>query len=173
MLYVKYHSIWTVSSWEEEDLQKFTNFYPFLDPFDFRKCESPFLKSSFSKDASYHIWLKSVKWFWRLSVLNVFPYIRLCKMKRPLVGSFLGGFYFYVQTLPCPKDAQCQISDYLDSQFMRRRFFKIRQILHLFAPYWAPIDDSPFSFANLHPHSPKMLTTKFGSNQLSGFEEVV
>jgi len=28
-----------------------------------------------------------------------FPYISLCKMKRPLVGPFLGGFYFYAQTL--------------------------------------------------------------------------
>jgi len=70
---------------------------------------------------------------------------------------------------PWPKDAVCQISEYLDCQFMRRRFFKIHQILSLFATYWAPIVASP-----LNPHSPKILLTKFGSNQFSGFgEEVV
>jgi len=56
---------------------------------------------------------------------------------------------------------------------MRRRFFKIHQSLPLFVPYWAPIGASPLSFANLNPHSPKTFPTKFGSNQLSGFGEVV
>jgi len=57
---------------------------------------------------------------------------------------------------------------------MRRRFFKIHHILHLFAPYWAPIGASPLIFTNLNPHSPKMLPTKFGWNQFCGFgEEVV
>jgi len=75
---------------------------------------------------------------------------------------------------PCPKDAVCQISEYLDCQFMRRRSSKIHQILPLSAPYWAPIGASPLIFLNLNPHSPKMLPTKFGSNQFSGFgEEVV
>jgi len=69
MLYVKYQSIWTATSWED-DLQKFTKFYPLLDPnrcqpLDFRKRESPF-----PKDASYHIWFKSVQWFWRRSRLK-------------------------------------------------------------------------------------------------------
>jgi len=40
---------------------------------------------------------------------------------------------------------------------MRRRFFKIHQILLLFAPYWAPIGASPLIFAHLNPHSTKML----------------
>jgi len=52
---------------------------------------------------------------------------------------------------------------------MRRRFFKIDQILPLFAPYWAPIGASPLIFANLNLHSPKTLPTKFGSNQLRGW----
>jgi len=57
---------------------------------------------------------------------------------------------------------------------MRRRFFKIHQILPLFAPYCAPIRASPLIFADLNSHSPKMLPTKFGWNQFSGFgEEVV
>jgi len=74
---------------------------------------------------------------------------------------------------PCPKDAVCQISEYLDRQFMRR-FFKIHQILPLFAPYWAPIGARPLNFAKLNPHSPKILPNKFGSNQFSGFwREVV
>jgi len=57
---------------------------------------------------------------------------------------------------------------------MRRRFSKVHQILHLFAPYGAPIGASPLIFANLNPHSPKILPIKFGTNQFSGFgEEVV
>jgi len=48
------------------------------------------------------------------------------------------------------------------------------RFLPLFAPYWAPIGVNSLIFANLNPHSPKMLPTKFGSNQFSGFgEEVV
>jgi len=43
-------------------------------------------------------------------------------------------------------DAVCQISEYLDCQFMRR-FFKIHQILPLFAPYGPPIGASLFIFA--------------------------
>jgi len=50
---------------------------------------------------------------------------------------------------------------------MKRRFFKIHQILPLFAPYEAPIGASPIIFANLNSHSPKILPTKFGSNQFS------
>jgi len=74
---------------------------------------------------------------------------------------------------PCPKDAVCQISEYLGCQFTRRRFFKIYQILPIFAPYWAPIGASPLIFANWNPHSPKILPTKFGSNQFNGFGEEV
>jgi len=66
-------------------------------------------------------------------------------MKRPLVGPFLGGFYFYAQTLQ-PH----------------------------FANIWALIGANPLIFANFNPHSPKILPTKFSSNQFSGFgEEVV
>jgi len=82
-------------------------------------------------------------------------------MKHLLVGPFLGGFHHK----PCPKDAVCQI--------MRRTSSKIHQILPLFAPYWATIGASPLIFENLNPHSPKMLPTKFGSNQFSGFGEVI
>jgi len=35
-----------------------------------------------------------------------------------------------------------------------------------FCPLWGP---NPLIFANLNPHSPKMLPTKFGWNQFSGF----
>jgi len=104
-----------------------------------------------------------------------FLFFSLYKMKRPIVGPFFGRFYFYVQTLQTmSQDTGCQISEYLDCQFMRRRFFKIHQILPLFAPCWAPIGASPLIFTKLNPHSPKLLPTKFGSNQFSGFgEEVV
>jgi len=74
---------------------------------------------------------------------------------------------------PCPKDAVYEISGYLKCQFMRSSSFKIHQILHLFSPYWAPTAASPLIFTNLNPQSPKMLPTKFGSNQFSGFGEVV
>jgi len=74
----------------------------------------------------------------RRRALNVLPYISLCKMKRPLVGPFLADFIFMHKLYkPCPKDAVGEISHYLDHQFMRRRFFKIHQILPLFTPYWA------------------------------------
>jgi len=56
---------------------------------------------------------------------------------------------------------------------MRIRFFKIHQILPLFSPYGAPIGANLFVFANLNPHSWKMLPTKFGWNQFSGFGEEV
>jgi len=52
---------------------------------------------------------------------------------------------------------------------MRRRFLKIHQILHLFAPYRAPIGASPLSYANLNPHSQKMLPTKFGWKSVQWF----
>jgi len=52
---------------------------------------------------------------------------------------------------PCPKDAVCQISEYLDRQFMRRRFFNIQQILHFFGPVWAPIGASPLILQTLIP----------------------
>jgi len=59
-------------------------------------------------------------------------------------------------------------------QFMRRRFFKIHQILPLFAPYWAPIGANRLGFHKLESPFPKILPTKFGLNQFSDFgEEVV
>jgi len=41
-----------------------------------------------------------------------------------------------------------------------------------FYPILPLIGASPLIFANLNPHSPKMLPTKFGSNQFIGFGEV-
>jgi len=71
----------------------------------------------------------------------------------------------------CPKDAVCQISEYLDCQFMRRTFSKIHQILLFIAPYRASIGVGPLLCTDFNPHSPNMLPTKFGSNQFSGFGE--
>jgi len=90
----------------------------------------------------------------------------------PLVGPFLGRFYFYAQTLQTM--SQGWNIRVFGLPVHEKMFFKIHQILHLFAPYWAPIGASPLTFANLNPHSPKILPTKFGSNWFSGFgEEVV
>jgi len=52
---------------------------------------------------------------------------------------------------------------------MRRKFSKIHHILHFIAPYGASIGISPLLCADFNPHSPNMLSTKFGSNQFSGF----
>jgi len=117
------------------------------------------------KDAAYEFLLYLDYWFMRRRAFNAFPYITLCKMKHPLVGPFLGDFIFIFMCKfykPCPKDALYQISDYLDCQFMRRRFFKIHKILPLFTPYWVPIGASPLIFANLNPHSLQMVPPKFG-----------
>jgi len=46
-------------------------------------------------------------WFTRGRALNVFPYISLCKKKCPLVGPFLGGIYFYAQTLQTMSQGCC------------------------------------------------------------------
>jgi len=51
------------------------------------------------KDAEYEISLYLDYWFTRRRTLNEFSNISLCKIKCPLVGPFLGGFYFYAQTL--------------------------------------------------------------------------
>jgi len=92
------------------------------------------------KDAAYKIPLYLDYWFMRRRAFNIFPYISLCEMKRPLVGLFLGGFYFYAQTMS--QGCCIYISGYLECQFMRRRFFYTPNFT-LFAPYWAPIVATP------------------------------
>jgi len=52
---------------------------------------------------------------------------------------------------------------------MRKGSSNIHQILHLVAPYWAPIGGNPLICAHSNSHSPKMLPTKFGSIQFSNF----
>jgi len=39
--------------------------------------------------------------------LNAFPYITICKIKRPLVRPFLGRFNFYAQTLQTMTNGCC------------------------------------------------------------------
>jgi len=68
----------------------------------------------------------------------------------------MGRFYFYAQTLQTMSQGCCMSNSVFGLPVMRRSS-KIHQILPLFAPYWTP----------------KMLPTKFGSNQFSGFGEVV
>jgi len=68
MLYVKYQSIWTASSWEK-DFLKFHFFLPLFYPYGAPIGASPLIFANLNphspKDASYQIWLKSVQWFWR------------------------------------------------------------------------------------------------------------
>jgi len=59
------------------------------------------------KDAVYEIPLHLDSWFTRRRGLHVFPYIHLCKMKCPLVGPFLGRFFFYAQTLQTMSQECC------------------------------------------------------------------
>jgi len=67
------------------------------------------------------------------------------------VGPFSADFIFMRKIYkPCPKDAVCQISEYLDCQFIRT-FSKIHQILTFFAHYGAPIGASPLIFATRIP----------------------
>jgi len=54
---------------------------------------------------------------------------------------------------------------------MRRTFSKITKFYPFFAPYWASIGASPLICTHFNPHSTKMLPTKFGSDQFSGFGE--
>jgi len=62
-------------------------------------------------------------------------------------------------------DAVYQISEYLECQFMRRRFFKISPNFNTFC---GPKSASSLIFANLNPNSLQMVPTKFGWNQFKG-----
>jgi len=75
------------------------------------------------KDAAYEIWF--------MRSLNVFPYISLCKLlikiksakkwssMGKIVGHFLADFIFMSKiNKPCPNNAVCQISVYLEYQFI-------------------------------------------------------
>jgi len=126
------------------------------------------------KDAADEIHLHLDYWFMRRRGLHVFPYISLCKIKCPLMGPFFGWFYFYVQILQTISKGCCMSNIRIFGLPVHEKIFKNSPNFLLFVLYWAPIGASPLFFANLNPHSPKMLPTKFGSNQFSGFgEEVV
>jgi len=74
-------------------------------------------------------------WFMR-KALNVLPYISLCKEAHPSRAIFCADFILTrTNYKPCPKDAVISKYMYLDRQFMRRRFSKIHQILHIFVLY--------------------------------------
>jgi len=64
------------------------------------------------KDAAYEILLHLDYWFTWKRGLPVFPYVSLCKMKRPLVGPFWGGFYFYAQNLQTMSQGCCNYVKY-------------------------------------------------------------
>jgi len=82
----------------------------------------------------------------------------------PPSGPFLGGFYFYAQTLQTMSQG-CFMSNIrvfgLPVQ-EKEDFLKFTKFIPLFAPYGTPIGASPLIFANLNPHSPEMLPTTFG-----------
>jgi len=98
LLYTKYRCIRAFGLWE--DIFQIPKISPIVAFFLTPKGTSPLICAHFNPHfTSYQILLKSIQWFWRVSVLNAFPYISLCKMKRPLVEPFFGRFYFYTQTL--------------------------------------------------------------------------
>jgi len=89
------------------------------------------LNSPFPKDASYQIWLKSIQWFLRVSVLNVFPYISLCTVKCPLVGPFFNRFILMCKLYkPCLKDAAYQFPLYLNCRHEKKSFKYLCKMKH-------------------------------------------
>jgi len=105
------------------------------------------------KDAAYEIHLHLDYWFTRRRGLHLFPYIILCKMKRPLVRPFWADFIFMHKLYkPCPKDVVCQISEYLDCSSWEedlQTFIQFYFFLPLIGPQKVPALDfrtgeSPF-----------------------------
>jgi len=125
------------------------------------------------KDAVYKLHLHLDYWFMRRRGLHVFNCISLCKMKRSLVGPFLGGFYFYAQPLQTMSQGCCMSNiRVFRLPVHEKKMFKNSLNVTPLCPLLGPnIGVSPLIFSNLNPHSPNMLPAKFGSNQFSGFEK--
>jgi len=114
---------------------------------------------------------------WNSFTFGLFAHVKkrftCISLYKPMWGLFGTDFNFMRKLYkPCPMKAVCQISEYMywTTSSWEEYLLKFTK----FYPFGAPIGASPLIFANLHPHSPKMLPTKFGSNQFSDFgEEVV
>jgi len=88
-----------------------------------------------------------------VSILNVFPYISLCKMKRPLVGPYLGGFYFYVQTLQTMSQGCCMSNIRVFGVPVHEK--KISPNFTPFCPLWGPNRCQPLYFCKFQSLFPK------------------
>jgi len=63
-------------------------------------------------------------WFMRRRALNVFPYISIRKIKRPVVGPIVGRFYFYVQTSQTMPQGCCMSNIWVFGMPVHGRFLK-------------------------------------------------
>jgi len=120
---------------------------PFLHTFYFNAQSS----QTMSKDAAYmyEIPLYLDYLFMRRRALNVFPYISLCKMKHPLVGPILGGFYFYMQRLQTMSKGCCMLDIRVFGMTVHEK--KIFKISPNFTPFWTPVGASSLIFTKLIP----------------------
>jgi len=83
--------------------------------------------------------------------------------EAPLVGPFLGGFYFYTQNLQTLSQG-CYTSNIsvFGQPVHEKRIFLISQNFTPFCPLLGPNRCQPLIFALFNPHSPKTILNKFG-----------
>jgi len=104
---------------------------------------------------SYQIWFKSVQWFWRISVLNVFSYLSLCKIRRPLVGSFSGESYFYFPSLQSMSQGCCISNIRVFQTPVHEKIFFNSPNFTRFCPLLGPNKCQPLYFCKLESPFPK------------------
>jgi len=115
------------------------------------KCPLLKLYKQYFKDVAYEINLHLNYWFMKRRGLHIFPYISLCKKK------FFGGFYFYAQTLQSISNVCCVSNRVFGLPVHEKKIFKNSPNFTPFCPLLGP--NSCLNFANLNPHSPKMLNS--------------
>jgi len=95
-------------------------------------------------------------------------------MKRPVVGPFLGGFYFYEQTLQTMSQGCSMLNiRVFGLPVHEKKIFLNSPNFTLFPPYWVPIGASPFIFANFNPHSQRCFLPNLVEISFLDFGEVV
>jgi len=122
------------------------------------------------KDYEYEIPLHLDYWFTRIRGLHVFPYISLCKLKCPLVGPFLGGFYFYVQTLQTMSQGSCLSNIRVFGMSVHeKKIFKYSPNFTPFCPLLSPNRCQPLDFHKLESPYPKDASYQIGFKSVQWF----